>query len=145
MEKIRKKIQELTRQYGTCELDELCEKMGIITIDQELPERVNGFTVKMYEISFIVLNKALSFYEKRLTKAHELGHIVLHNGTNTLNLSCNTSFCVTKYEKEADCFAAMLLIQSEMSELEGLDSVTAETVSRLTHIPQEIVDRALMI
>lgn len=144
MNDINNRVRELIARYDTAQPEELCEKMGVTLISQELPESVNGFTVTMYGIPFIVLNSELNYYAKRLTTAHELGHIVLHKGTNTLELSLNTGFCVSKYEREADCFAALLLMQAELSEFDGMETVTAETVARITHVPKEIVERAFL-
>ena len=144
MNKTEQAVRELIAELHTSEPDLICEKMGIITLEQELPERVNGFTVRMSGISFIVLNKSLEYYRKRFTKAHELGHIVMHNGTNSLELSLNTGFCVSKYEREADSFAAWLLMLAETSELESLECFTAEDVSRIAHIPMSAADNAFM-
>lgn len=143
MNKTEKKVKELISTYGTAEPLELCEEMGIITVDHELPSCVNGFTVRVRDIPFIVLNSELNYYERRVTMAHELGHIVLHKGTNSVELSCNTSFCVSKYEREADCFAVCLLMQAELSSFEGHECVTAEEVSQMTHIPMSMVEKAL--
>ncbi|MBR2176822.1 MAG: ImmA/IrrE family metallo-endopeptidase [Clostridia bacterium] len=142
MKKIRQCVIDITRKYGCSEPSELCEKMGIIIVDHELPEHINGFTVSMEGIPFIVLNSSLPYYERRVTMAHELGHIVLHHSTNSIRLSLNTSFCVNKLEREADCFAAYLLLEAERSELEGLESVTADDISNLTHIPRSMIENA---
>ena len=144
MSKTEKIARELVTRLGTSEPDVICEKMGIITLEHELPDRVNGFTVKINGISFIVLNRSLDHYRKRFTKAHELGHIIMHSGMNSLELSLNTGFCVSKYEREADSFAAWLLMLAETNELEGLESITAEDVSRIAHIPLSAADSAFM-
>lgn len=137
-------VRQIIEKYRSADPDVLCEKMGIIVLEQELPRSVNGFTVRMNDIPFIVLNRELGYYEKRFTKAHELGHIVIHKGINSLNLSCNTGFCVTKFEREADSFAAWLLLSSEMSELESLECVTAEYISKVAHIPMSVADSTFL-
>ncbi len=142
MSKIEQKVKELMTEYGTAQPYELCDHMGITVLTQDLPESVNGFTVRMYDLPFIVINRMLGYYERRITTAHELGHIVLHNQTNSLELSVNTSFCVNKYEREADCFAAYLLLYAEQNALDGLESITTQDVSRITHIPQEMANNA---
>ena len=142
MKNIKEKVLSLKNKYGCAEPEQLCEKMGINIVDHELPASVNGFTITMDGIPFIVLNNELNYYERRLTMAHELGHIVLHGSTNTICLSLNTSFCISKFEREADCFAACLLMESEMNELEGLDCITAEDIARRTHIPQNMIEDA---
>ena len=144
MSEIRRRVKELIRQYGTAEPSTLSEKMGVSVITQELPESINGFTVKMYGQPFVVLNQNLDDDRSRLTLAHELGHIVLHEGMNSLNLSLNTRFCVSRYEREADSFAVMLLTEAIGSAFEGMESVTTETIARMIRIPQEIGDRAFL-
>lgn len=142
MNNIRETVMHLIQQYGCCEPVQLCEKMGITVLTHELPASINGFTVRMEGMPFIVLSSALESFERRITIAHELGHIVLHKGTNAVELSINTSFCVNKYEREADCFAAHLLLAAQMQELDGMEAVTSETVSKITHMPMEMIEEA---
>ena len=141
MDKIRRSVRELIGRYHSADPQTLCDKMGIQVLDQELTARVNGFTIRMMEMTFIVLNNALGYYERRVTMAHEVGHIILHKGTNSINLSTSTYFCVSKYEREADSFAAWLLMEREMSELSSMESVTSDDISRIAHIPKSVADR----
>lgn len=142
MKNIAQRVDQLIRKYGCAEPFTICEKMGIMVVDHELPEHINGFTITMEGIRFIVLNTLLNYYNRKITAAHELGHIILHGTTNTIKLSTNTSFCVSKYEREADCFAAHLLLAAEQSDLEGLDSITTEDISMLTHMPKSMIEDA---
>ena len=141
MDKIKQCVRELTGRYHSADPAALCDMMGITVIEQELPSCVNGFTVKMNSMLFIVLNSLLDYYRKRFTMAHELGHIIMHKGTNSLELSMNTYFCVSKYEREADSFAAWLLMECEISELTALGAVTAEGISKIAHIPMAVADK----
>ncbi|MGN1457184.1 MAG: ImmA/IrrE family metallo-endopeptidase [Acutalibacteraceae bacterium] len=143
MERIKRKAEEIISVYKTAEPDEICEKMDIIILDADLPDSVNGFTVKLRESRFIFINSNLKDYDRRVTVAHELGHIILHGETNTVSLSCNTGFCVSKYEREADCFAAYLLLYAEMSSFDGYESVTTQDISKITHIPQQTIDNIM--
>ncbi len=142
MNKIKNNVEQLIHKCGSADPFLICEKMGIIIVDKDLPEHINGFTVTMEGITFIVLNTALSYYNRRITAAHELGHIILHGTTNTIQLSLNTSFCISKFEREADCFAAHLLLAFESDETVGMDSVTAEDISKITHIPKSMIEDA---
>lgn len=142
MEKIKNNVEQLIHKYGNADPFLICEKMGIIILDKDLPESINGFTVTMEGIHFIVLNTALNYYNRRITAAHELGHIVLHGTTNTIQLSLDTSFCINKFEREADCFAAYLLLAFESDETIGMDSVTAEDISKITHMPKTMIEDA---
>ncbi len=142
MNKIEHSVKQLIKKYGSADPFYICEKMGIITVDRDLPEHINGFTVTMEEIPFIILNTALNYFNRRITAAHELGHIILHGTTNTVQLSLNTSFCISKFEKEADCFAAHLLLAFESDETIGMESITAEDISKLTHMPKSMIENA---
>ena len=142
MNKIEHSVKQLINKCGSADPFLICEKMGIITVDRDLPEHINGFTVTMEEIPFIILNTALNYFNRRITAAHELGHIILHGTTNTVQLSLNTSFCISKFEKEADCFAAHLLLAFESDETIGMESITAEDISKLTHMPKSMIENA---
>ena len=135
MKEIAKKVLELIKKYGSSDPVDLCEKMGIIVHDHDLPEHINGFASSYENIPFMVLNSSLNYYNRKITAAHELGHIILHGATNSVNLSMNTSFCTSKYEREADCFAAHLLIAEEISQLEDMECVTVQDISMVTHMP----------
>lgn len=141
MEKIKQKVKDIISLYKTADPLEICEKMGIIILEQELPDHVNGFMLNYLESRFIIINCNRDDYEKRITIAHELGHIIMHSTTNSIRLSCNTSFCVSKYEKEADYFAAYILMELEMSSFEEFESVTTRDISKIIHMPQSMVDK----
>ena len=141
MNKKKKCVQDMVIEQGSAEPKTICENMGIITLSLELPKRVNGFTINRKGRWFIVLNNMLNDDEKRFTTAHELGHITLHKCTNSISLSCNTDFIVSKYEREADMFAAYLLLTAEYDSCIECDTVTVKQISQLAHIPEEKVDQ----
>lgn len=113
MDKIKKKAQNLKRKYDTDNPFEICEEMGIHTIYRELPDNVNGFYLQILKNYIIILNDNLSYEQSRITAAHELGHIILHGGTNSFQISSLTDISVEKLEKQADYFASCLLIDNE--------------------------------
>ena len=142
MKTIAEKVRELIGLYETADPQEICDKMGIMVHCHEMTDKINGFASSFNGVPFIVLNSRLGYYEKRITLAHELGHIVLHSSTNSVSLSMNTSFCVTKYEREADCFAAHLLLEDGRSEYEDMEAVTADDISMITRMPKDMVQTA---
>ena len=144
MKAIANTVCRLIEKYGTADPWEICDKMGIIVHEHELPGHINGFASSYNGVSFIVLNKLPDHFEKKITLAHELGHIILHGCTNSINLSMNTGFCTSKLEREADCFAAHLLFYDELDEINSMETVTAEDVARLTHMPVQMVPDAFI-
>lgn len=143
MEKIRKKAESIISLYKTADPREICEKMGIIILEQDLPNSVNGFMLNYLESEFIILNQNLNYDERYVTLAHELGHIILHGDTNSIRLSCNTNFCISKYEREADCFAAFLLMNLKIPSPEEFESLTTHDISRMIHMPVSVVEDML--
>lgn len=139
---IRKSVRQIIRRCGCADPETICEKLNVMILEQDLPECVKGFTVRMNHKTFIVLNQELSFEDKRFTTAHELGHILLHDGTNSVLLGCHTSFCLSRYEKEADSFAAWLLMYAFGHELSGRECVTTEDIAKIAHIPQSVAENA---
>ena len=140
MNKIQKCVQDLVIEHGSADIKTICENMDIMILSVELPERVNGFTMKSHGRWFIVLNDMLDDDRKRFTTAHELGHIVIHGCTNSISLSCSTYFCTSKYEREADMFAAYLLMTAEYDRCVECDTLTIQQASQIAHIPEEKAD-----
>lgn len=140
MNKIQKCVQDLVIEQGSAELNIICENMGIMVLSLELPESVNGFAMQTRGRWFIVLNNMLDDDRKRFTTAHELGHIVMHGCTNSINLSLNTYFCTSKYEREADMFAAYLLLTAEYDRCVECDTLTVQQAFQIAHIPEDKAD-----
>ena len=140
MNKIQKCVQDLVIEQGSAELNIICENMGIMVLSLELPESVNGFAMQTRGRWFIVLNNMLDDDRKRFTTAHELGHIVMHGCINSINLSLNTYFCTSKYEREADMFAAYLLLTAEYDRCVECDTLTVQQAFQIAHIPEDKAD-----
>ena len=62
----------------------------------------------------IFLNESLPEHEKRLVMAHELGHAVLHRKENCYFIRHKTLFLSDRIEREANRFAAELLIPDSL-------------------------------
>ena len=130
-------VESLCEKNGTDSPFELCERLGIEAVSTELPDCTKGFCLMLSAGSAIVLNNRLNPREKRAVLAHELGHAVLHEGCNYMFMSSNTGFVTGKYEKEADLFAAHLLLRSEET-----DAETFGSLSEALCLPQWAVEEA---
>jgi len=62
----------------------------------------------------IFLNEDLSEKEMQLVMAHELAHAILHKKQNCYFIRNKTLLLISKIEKEANLFAAELLIPDEI-------------------------------
>ena len=114
VDRILKKVEAIIDYYKTRNPFELCDEMGILVIDSDLPESVNGIYTMLYGQNTILLNKRLSEIKRHIVCAHELGHVILHERLNCLDLERNTNFSVPRLETEADTFAACLIIDTNL-------------------------------
>lgn len=80
------------------------ESAGVIVIEEDFgTHRIDGMSQWAGEHAVIILNGALPTDRKRLTVAHELGHLVLHNQYLDLDV-----------EDQANQFAAEFLMPSHL-------------------------------
>lgn len=113
MRDIKKVADRLIRKYNTRNPFELASCINVTILYEDLGH-VNGFYQSCPKNKIIHINKNLDSDLKRIVCAHELGHALLHSKLNILFLEKNT-FCVkNKYEREANKFAAEVLIEDNI-------------------------------
>lgn len=108
---IKDEVRALVTTYGTRDPFELCDALGIRVIFYPLPERISGFSLRCPDEAQIFLNERLE--EPGAVCAHELGHLRLHPRHNSYFLREHTCCVPGRYEREADLFAALLLLPEE--------------------------------
>jgi len=111
---INKKVNYLKKKFNTNNPFELCECLGIKVFFEDLGKNTNGFFQAAPRNKIIHINSRLSDIDKFFTCAHELGHAIFHYKSNVLFLEKNTLLSTSKYEIEADTFAAELLIDDNL-------------------------------
>lgn len=89
----------------------------------------------------IFLNENLSHAEKKLIMAHELGHAIMHRKQNCYFIRNKTLLLNSKTEREANMFAAELLIDDELI-MEHRDFTIAQ-LSRLTGYEEKLIELRL--
>lgn len=140
MDRIKKMTKAITKKYGTNSPFELCDLLGVRVVYADLPQRVRGFCVKFLQNHVIVLSQDLTMQESRVVCAHELGHYLLHGNMNALEIEEYTNLCLPRYEREADYFAACLLLQEDCFKEEGpFDVMTVERVASMSGVPEDLV------
>jgi Zn-dependent peptidase ImmA (M78 family) len=141
MEKIQKTADHLVERFGTTSPFELCDFLRIPVFMFDLPESVRGLSLQKVDGSpLILLNQTLGEWEKRYCCAHELGHELLHKGLNAQAIADRTNLCVPRLEKEADYFAACLLIDPSLPEWsESYNPLTLQQIACLSGLPEKIV------
>lgn len=137
MNYIESSVRRLTGQYGTSDPFELCERLGVRLTILPLPPAIRGFYSNTLGMDFVYINQKLSNSEQRIVCAHELGHVVLHPGVNSLFVARSTLMSQSKLENQADLFAAHLLIPDTVFTGDGDDPLTLEQLSHRLKIPVE--------
>ena len=114
-DRILKKSQALIERYGTRDPFEIADRLGYY-VRLINTKKQKGFCKILLGNYFIFINANLSPQMKRMTCAHELGHLLLHKDAlkKEVFLAEMELFDITdRRELEANQFAASLLISDE--------------------------------
>lgn len=145
MEHIINNARRLISRFGTREPDELAEASGVNLWYRPLGE-LKGFYTYERRSRYIVINTQLERHLRKVVIAHELGHDQLHRAFAGAGIRDTTLFLSNnKTEREANLFAAEILIDED----EILDAMkyhdTVNAVASILRLPKEIVGFKLQI
>lgn len=107
MDRVINKANQIIEQYGT-DLDQITESLGLLVVY----EKLSGKMKEIYFKGSIVIDEGVSVREKRELIAHALCHHLMHAGNHWSMYKRIYSFG-NYHEKQADVFAACLLIPAE--------------------------------
>ena len=110
---IKQKANSLARKYNSRNPLEIIKNINVILVYYPLKD-VRGFYQFFQRNNIIYIDDNLPENEQIIVCAHELGHMLLHKNSNALFMDTRTHFVTTKYENEANTFAAELLIPDEI-------------------------------
>lgn len=137
---IRQKVNVIIRKYGSHNPFEIIQCLNVIIIYAPLVD-VRGFYQYYKRNNIIYLNENLSYSEKKLVLAHELGHLFLHKKSNFIFMDTHTDFNTNKYEIEANKFAMELLISDY--DLIQYQEYTTEQLSRIFGYDEKLIQLRL--
>ncbi len=133
---IKIEVEKLIKKYNTFNPFEIASAENIIIITEPLGG-ICGYYNKIYRQKSIHINCNLSESRQLLTCAHELGHAKLHANANTPFLKSNTFYSVSKLERQANLFAAHLLISDDL--INDYEGYNLEQISILENLPLELL------
>lgn len=133
---IKKKVNQLKERYETDCPYQLAQHLKIHVILHDLHHEINGYYKYDRRNQYIVINNNLDEHNQKGVCAHELGHAVLHKHVNTPFMRSNTFLSVSKIEREANRFAAELLIPDDSFK----DNETIFAIASIHNVPIELVE-----
>ena len=136
--RIPKLVSFLKRKYGTDDPEEIADYLGVTIIRMPLEDVVAGFYKLLKRRKYIFLNSDIDDdVFLRVVLAHELGHAIMHPKENCTFMKSKTLLLTSRIEKQANIFAAYLLIDDDM--LEEFSGYTEEQFCNCTGYPLELL------
>lgn len=146
METIEHKIRRLIRYYerltGSRDPIVIARYAGIHIAIVPLGEIAGNYKL-IKRTRWIFINENISSDTPlfRVVVAHELGHALLHRKESCAFIKNNTFLLTSGIEREANHFAASLLITDEL--LEQYNGYTKEQFCNCTGYPKELIELRL--
>lgn len=138
--KILRFIQYYTRLCGTNDPFVIANYLNIEVFRCPLG-RISGYYKYLKRHKCIYINSDLEDSFSKVVMAHELGHAVLHLKENCAFMSRHTLLLTSKIERQANLFAAHLLITDDI--LQEYQGYTREQLSSGTGLPIELINLRL--
>lgn len=144
MKRIDGIAEALAAEHCTRDPFALCDALGILVYNAPLPESMNGFYFSPDGRGMICIREGMKEPLAKITCAHELGHALLHPSLNLVFMQTKTQMEVEKYEREADCFCACLLLPTDMlKSLRREGGCTVEELMCRTGLPERLIELRL--
>lgn len=124
------------RKAGTNDPFKIAEYLGILYQIGNI--NCEGCYMFLKNHRYIFLNQNLSKEELQLVMAHELGHAILHRKENCYFIRNKTFLSTARIEKEANTFAAELLIPDEL--IYENPGMTKSQIARLAGYDEKIME-----
>ena len=135
---IPKLVSYLKRKYGTDDPEEIADYLGVTIIRMPLEDVVAGFYKLLKRRKYKFLNSDIDDdVFLRVVLAHEVGHAIMHPKENCAFMKSKTLLLTSRIEKQANIFAAFLLIDDDM--LEEFYGYTEEQFCNCTGYPLELL------
>ena len=138
--KIENTVKKLIKRYKTSNPYTLCEQMGIEVVHADIGS-LKGMYTCIKRNRFIVINENLDDRTKKVVCAHELAHDQLHRGMSSSSWMKDYDLTIfnSKYEYEANMFAAELLVQED--ELIDLikENKTLNEIAKILYIDPNLI------
>lgn len=142
MVNIKKEVQKLIRKHKSRNPFIIAKNMGITVKCLDLsPKCPKGMFKKILRRKFIIINmtRVNNDAELNTIMAHELGHAILHSSSSAFFLHDHTYYARGKFEREANLFAAELLIDTLNIDTESMQNYSLFQLASTLNVPMELL------
>lgn len=139
---IKKIVAYYIRLCGTDDPWKIAKMLGIHIAILPLGNVLGNYRY-LKRIRWIFINEDILDNEAllRVVMAHELGHALMHRKENCCFMAHHTLLLTSRIERQANQFAAHLLISDEM--LKDFSGYTKEQFCQCTGYPEELIELRL--
>lgn len=138
-QKISKLVADLKKKYGTNDPYEIASYLNVNILSIPLDDVAAGFYKLINRRKYIFLNSDINDQTfLKVVLAHELGHATLHPKENCAFMNKHTLLLTSKIERQANIFAAYLLIEEDI--LKGFEGCSWEQFNNCTGYPKELLE-----
>ena len=134
--KIKRLAQSLIDKHGTNDPIQLADALGVNVLYCPLGATL-GYYMHDRRNKIIVINDQTNDEIRPYICAHELGHVLLHGTSNLPFLSRHTLFSIDKIERQADTFAAEILLPDTICKEHA--GIPLEKIGQMYGVPLPIV------
>lgn len=139
-DKIKRFIRYYTRICGTNDPFKIANFLNIEVYFCRLG-KIAGYYKYLKHHRCIYINSELDENFAKIVMAHELGHAILHIKENCTFMKSHTLLLTSRIEREANYFAAYLLINDDM--LQEYAGCTENQFCDCTGYPRELIELRL--
>lgn len=139
MENIKKVVLHYIKKFNTNNPYEIADNLNIIVQKGNLGSCL-GCYIFLKRHRCIFLNSSLDHVEQKIVMCHELGHAILHVKTNCCFMANKTLLNVSKIEREANIFAAELLMPDDIIKEYSERGYTLEQIAEAQQVNKELVN-----
>lgn len=138
----KKKVRSLVKKYKTRDPYTLARGEKIeVKFKYLSPSSPKGIFKKVLRKKFIIINmtRIIDEFDFKMVIAHELGHAVRHCSDSAFFLHDHTLYNRGKFEREANEFAAELLIDENELDEAYLQNYSMDQIALCYEVPIELI------
>lgn len=136
------RVRNLVRKYNTRDPYKIAKELGVQICESYMSKDMpKGMFKKILGIKFIIINltRIKNEYDRNFTLAHELGHAIFHSSNEAFFLHDHTFYQRGRFEKDANRFAAELLIDETELDKHCFENMTIDELACYFSVPMELV------